>query len=177
MTAVELVAAGITDLEVQIQAQTSNPSWVSKEQLVRLESLVGEWTDEVECEEAITVSQHGAGYGDPLHNVVVEEAAMEAVIDFYDGWRVDDVSLDKVGWDITFTRKTTGEVARVEVKGLSGDRPTVLLTANEIRAAEEEAVLAVVTRALSKPEVEEYTAEEALAAARPYLYRAKFGDA
>ena len=178
VTAVELVALGITDLEVQIQAQSSNPSWVSKEQLVRLEPLVGEWTDEVEYEEEVTVSQHGAGYGDPLQNMVVEEAAMEAVIDFYDGWRVDDVSLDKVGWDLTFTHKKTGEVAKVEVKGLSGDRPMVLLTANEIRAAEEEAdwVLAVVTRALSKPEVVEYTAQEILAAALPYVYRAKLGD-
>lgn len=33
----ELKAAGIDDLEVQVQRQGSNPSWISKDQLARLE--------------------------------------------------------------------------------------------------------------------------------------------
>lgn len=63
----------------------------------------------------------------------------------------------------------------MEVKGVSSDRPVVLLTANEIRAAREEDdwYLAVVTRALSNPEVIEYTAEQALKAAVPYVYKAQ----
>ncbi len=58
---------------------------------------------------------------------------------------------------------------------MSGDHPTVLLMANEIRAAEEEGdwYLAVVMRAQSAPNVAEYTSEEALDAAKPYVYWAK----
>jgi Domain of unknown function (DUF3883) len=175
LAAADLVAADITDLEVQTQAQMSNPSWVTKEQLAEIEALLEEWPEYVDPDEEITVSGRGAGFGDPVQNLAVEKAAMKAVIDYYDGWAHYDVSADKVGWDITFTRKKTGEVVRVEVKGVSGDRATVLLTANEIRAAEKEDdwYLAVVTRALSAPNVVEYTANEALDAAQPYVYQAK----
>lgn len=41
--AAELVAAGIADLEVQRQPFMSNPSWVSREQLARLEPLLPPW--------------------------------------------------------------------------------------------------------------------------------------
>lgn len=179
LTAAEVLASGITDLEVQLQAQMSNPSWVSKDQLARLEDLLEEWPAQVEPEEEITVSGRGAGFGNPSQNTVVEEAAMDAVVNYYGKeWRFKDVSADKVGWDITFTHKQSREVCRVEVKGVSGDRPIVLLTANEIRAAEEEPgwILAVVTRAITKPAVVEYTVEEALKAAEPYVYRAKLAD-
>ncbi|GAA5124741.1 hypothetical protein GCM10023339_46730 [Alloalcanivorax gelatiniphagus] len=174
LAAADLVAAGINALEVQTQAQMSNPSWVTKEQLAEIEALLEPWPEYVDPDEEITVSNHGAGFGDSHHNLAVEEAAMAAVIEYYRGWKFEDVSADKVGWDITFTEKATREVARVEVKGVSGDRPVVLLTANEIRAAEEENdwYLAVVTRALSNPEVIEYTAEQALEAAVPYVYKA-----
>ena len=62
---------------------------------------------------------------------------MEAVTAYYKsaGWSVRDVSMAKVGWDLTCTKGR--EIARVEVKGISSDRPVVFLTANEIRAAEE----------------------------------------
>ena len=175
LTAAEIAAAGITDLEVQQIAQMSNPSWVSTEQLSRLRPLLQQWPGWVEAEKGITVSGHGAGFGNPLQNRLVEEAAMAAVVDHYgEEWRCNDVSADKVGWDITFAHKQSREVCRVEVKGVSGDRPIVLLTANEIRAAEEEPgwILAVVTRALTNPNVVEYTARQALDNARPYVYRA-----
>lgn len=176
VTAADIEAAGVTDLEVQTMAANSNPSWVSKQQLIALEHLVGEWPDKLDPEDEITVSEHGTGFGDPHQNQIVERAAMEAVTVCYeaDDWEVEDVSLDKVGWDLTCTHKTSGERAGVEVKGLSGDRPVVLLTGNEIRAASEEPgwVSAVVTRALSNPTVVEYTAEAALTAAKPYLFKA-----
>lgn len=175
VTAVELEAAGILDLEVHRMPQASNPSWVSKDQLAALEPMLGQWPSEVEPAEEITVSEYGAGFGDPLHNQVVEEAAMDAVIDYFEGWEFEDVSEDKVGWDITFTHPT-GDVRKVEVKGVSGDRPVVLLTANEHRAAhvEEEWVLAVVTRALRNPTVVEYSAADVIAEASPYVYKANF---
>ena len=175
VTAEQIVAAGITDLEVQVQAAMSNPSWISKEQLQRLAPVLGEWPEYEEPDEEITLTTHGAGFGTPEQNRAVEVAAMDAVVDFYgEDWRHKDVSADKVGWDLTFKHKETREVARVEVKGVSGDRPVVLLTANEIRAAEEEPgwVLAMVTRALSTPQVTEHTADEALAVAEPYVYKA-----
>jgi hypothetical protein len=138
VTAAGTNGTGITDLEVQEIAQMSNPSWVSKEQLARLEPLLEEWPEPVEPEEEITVSGGGAGFGKPLQNLLVEEAAMDAVIDYYGKeWRHNDLSADKVGWDITFTHKQSREVYRVEVKGVTGGRPIVLLTTNEIRAAEE----------------------------------------
>jgi hypothetical protein len=141
--------------------------------------LLEPWPEYIEADEKVTITDRGAGFGDPLHNLAVEEAAMAAVIKYYDGWRAKDVSADKVGWDITFTQKVTREVARVVVKGVSGDRPVVLLTANEVRAAKEEGdwYLAVVTRALSSPIVVEYTAEQALEAAVPYVYKAQMPNA
>lgn len=172
----DIKAAGILDLEVFTQAQASNPSWVSKEQLAALEDLLEEWPEWLEPDERITITDDGAGFGDPVQNAIVEAAAMEAVIDYYRGWSYEDVSSDKVGWDITFRHKPSGQVAHVEVKGVSGDRPSVLLTANEIRTAESDPNwhLAVVTRAVREPVVTEYSAQEAVAAAKPYVYKASF---
>lgn len=175
LAASDLVSAGITDLEVQTQAQMSNPSWVTKGQLAEIEALLEPWPEFIDADKEITVSERGAGFGDPIHNLAVENAAIAAVIAYYDGWEAEDVSADKHGWDITFTEKAIKRTARVEVKGVSGDRSVVLLTANEIRAAAEEDdwYLAVVTRALSDPKVVEYTAEQVLGVARPYVYKAE----
>jgi hypothetical protein len=174
ITDAELKAAGIDDLEVQIQAQGSNPSWISMEQLARIEPLLPTWPDATEPDQELTVSRRGAGFGNPVQNLVVEEAAMTAVREVYevDGWKVEDVSMDKCGWDLTCTRGT--EVVKAEVKGVSGDRPIVLLTANELRAAREqqEWTLAVVTRAVTTPEVVEFSREQALEAAVPYVFKA-----
>ncbi|MFW5474163.1 hypothetical protein ACOCJ5_12725 [Knoellia sp. CPCC 206450] len=40
LAASELVEAGVTDLEVQVTPAMSNPSWVSKDQLARIEALM-----------------------------------------------------------------------------------------------------------------------------------------
>lgn len=175
ITDLELKAAGINDLEVQLQPQGSNPSWISTHQLARLEAVLPSWPERADVDEQITVSDRGAGYGDPHHNRVVEAAAMAAVRLFYEAgkWTVLDVSHDNVGWDLTCTHRS-GEIAKVEVKGVSGDRSVVLLTANEVRAAAMEPgwVLAVVTRAVSHPLVTEFSAEHAVRAAEPYVYKA-----
>lgn len=129
--------------------------------------------------EARDHSRARRGFGDPVQNRIVELAAIAAVTAFYEAgkWVVEDVSEDKVGWDLTATHPS-GEIAKVEVKGVSGDRPIVLLTANELRAAElgDGWVLAVVTRVLSAPTVAEFTAEQALDAAQPYFFRAVLSD-
>lgn len=178
LSAFDLEGAGIVDLEVHRQAQGSNPSWVSKEQLAALEALLPAWPGETEKEEEITVSKSGAAFGSAAQNAVVEAAAMAAVIEFYDGWRCKDVTKDKVGWDISFTHRVTRELAMVEVKGVSGSRPIVLLTANELKAARAhpEWTLAVVTRALSDPKVVEYSGAQALDSAKPYVFKADLSD-
>jgi len=105
----DLKAAGIDDLEVQFQAQGSNPSWISRDQLARLQDLLPEWPDPLDPEQEITVKPGGAGFGDPVQNRIVELAAMDAVTAYYEAgnWDVDDVSADKVGWDLTATHPNT----------------------------------------------------------------------
>ncbi|VXB45039.1 DUF3883 domain-containing protein [Nocardioides sp. AX2bis] len=175
VSADEIAASGVTDLEVQRMAIGSNPSWVSKEQLKLLEQVLPGWTDDVPDQETITITGGGAGHGSPAKNAIVEAIAMAAVIEHYgDEWTYDDVSSDKVGWDITFKHTRSGEIVRAEVKGLSGTKPIVFLTANEIRAAENQVGwrLAVVTSALNSPKVWHYTADQALDVAKPYVYKA-----
>jgi hypothetical protein len=173
--AIDIEAAGLDDLEVFRQPQGSNPSWLSKDQLARLEPLLPEWPQPLDPVDEITVSiDNGAGHGDPEHNSIVEAAAMAAVWEYYEasGWTVDDVSLDKVGRDLTCA-SPDGEVVQVEVKGVTSRSPKVLLTANELRAARERPAwyLAVVTRALSDPNVTEYEAQCVIRAAKPYVYK------
>jgi hypothetical protein len=173
LSAAEIKAAGIVDLEVQKIAAGPNPSWVTKDQLARLEELLPEVAGD-DAEQTIVVSPHGAGFGDPKQNAVVEAAGMAAVKKFYKGWSYRDVSDKKVGWDITFTHNKSGQVSKVEVKGVRGSKPIVLLTANEIRAAKKhsEWILAVVTHALTNPTVTEYEAAVVVAATKPYVFKA-----
>jgi len=85
-----------------------------------------------------------------------------------------DVSLQKVGWDITFTRGV--EERHVEVKGVSGRRPSVLLTRNEVDKAASDPLwsLVVVTQALVALVVHEFNRDAVAIAASPYVYRAEF---
>jgi hypothetical protein len=168
--------SGLENLEVLRQPQMSNPSWVTKEQLALLETLLPQWPElQVEADQEIVVGPRGAGFGDARTRAQVEQASMEVVIADYEarGWTVQDVSLDKVGWDLTCTAND-GTVHRVEVKGVSGELPTVLLTANEVRAAREEAdwTAAVVTNALAAPSITYYDADSVLTEVKPYVYRA-----
>ncbi len=171
----DLRREGIDDLEVQAMTQDSNPSWVSIDDLVRIEGLLLGWPDPPDFSEEVTVTGRGAGSGDPYTNKIVEDAALQAVADVYsnEGWTILDVSMDTVGWDLTATSQT-GDELKIEVKGVSGDRPRVFLTAHELAAARTQTdwILVVVTRAISKPETWEFSAQEALDAAEPYVYKA-----
>lgn len=123
--------------------------------------------------ELITVTASGAGYGDPVTNARVEKAAMDLVAATYEqhGWVPEDVSAGKVGWDITVRR--AAEELHLEVKGVSGSKPTVLLTHNEhTRAGTDPAWrLAVVTQALTSPTLAEFTAGHVLDASSPHVFR------
>ncbi|NDK90411.1 DUF3883 domain-containing protein [Gordonia desulfuricans] len=127
-----------------------------------------------DAEQVITVSPAGAGFGDPESNRLVEAAAVEKVTDYLEarGYVVTDVGSKKLGWDLTCVGDA-GDIHRVEVKGVSGATPTVLLTANEYRSAQEDEgwELAVVTTALDSPCLTFYTAADATAAAAPMVYR------
>lgn len=167
--------AGLAGMELLRQPQMSNPSWLTTQELAAVEPLLPSWPDlGSPLDEEINVGPSGAYGGDPVVNAVVERAAVAAVTADYEqrGWTVRDVSAKKLGWDLECTRSQTD---RVEVKGLSGRATTVLLTANEIRAAREQQRwrLAVVTRALTSPALSYYGAADAVAAAEPYVYRAR----
>lgn len=123
----------------------------------------------------IQVSNSGAGFGDAETNRVVEAAAMRTAITHYSDWEPDDVSQRKCGWDITFRRGV--DELHVEVKGVSGQRPKVLLTRNEVAVARADPqwTLLVVTRALVSPQVYEARRETMLEAVEPFVYLADLG--
>jgi hypothetical protein len=173
VSSVTIQDAGIVDLELQRMPQGSNPSWVSRQQFAALAKLPG-WPRTPEGRRQIHIGRHGAGFGAPEQNRAVEDAAMAAVASFYDGWDCVDVSRDKVGWDLEFTHPSSGETFKAEVKGVAGTAPRVLLTANEIAAANRhpEWRLAVVTNALIKPTISVYEPAEVLRVATGYVFRA-----
>ena len=99
---------------------------------------------------------------------------MRKVIEHFEDWEHTDVSLQKLGWDITFTRGA--QERHVEVKGVSGRRPSVLLTRNEMDIAARDPLwsLMVVTQALVAPVVHEFDRDAVAVAASPYVFLAKF---
>ncbi len=120
VTDAELRAAGITDLEVQRQPPGADPSWISKDQLNRLEAMLNGWPELADPVTEISVSSDGASYGNRLQNKIVELAAVKHVRQRYEdmGWHVEDVSQMKCGWDLT-CRKGSDE-AKVEGQGTHG---------------------------------------------------------
>lgn len=168
----------LADLEVFRVPQGSNPSWISKSQLAALEGLLPEWpAPNAVPTTTVTVGPHGAAYGSAERNARVEQAAMEAVMRYYESkWdaAVDDVSSRNLGWDLTVTTPA-GDEWHVEVKGVSGSLPIVLLTPNECRTAQGDDAweLAVVTQALGDhPVVTVYDADQVLRNAEPQTVRA-----
>ncbi|MCF7552197.1 DUF3883 domain-containing protein [Pseudonocardia sp. WMMC193] len=154
----------------------SNPSWISANDLARLEPLLPPRPEVgVSVEQVITLDPvDGAGFGDPVTRRLVEIAAVEATREYYGsrGYEVGSVEHENCGWDLTCTAPD-GEVDRVEVKGTAGAKPTVLVTRNEYRLAREDAgwVMAVVTRAATRPTVSIYQPSEVLTWAEAYVHR------
>lgn len=163
-------------LEVIRARQISNPSWISAADLALLEPLLPPWPDvATPLGELITLDAlDGAAFGDPVTRQLVEAAAIRAVTEDYRvrGYRVHSVEHERCGWDLTCTARD-GTIARVEVKGTAGAKPTVLLTRNELRSLAEDPgwELAVVTRAVTRPTVTIHTAAAVRQLAEPYVYR------
>ena len=127
---------------------------------------------DVEPARMLHVGPDGAGFGDPETHREVELAAMSVVSGEYavDGWIVEDVSALKCGWDITVTKGRN--VRHLEVKGVSGPIPKILVTRSELRVAAQDLdwFLVVVTDALTSPIAREYGPEEVHRLARPLAY-------
>ncbi|WP_326563867.1 DUF3883 domain-containing protein [Micromonospora peucetia] len=158
----------LSGMEIFRQPQMGNPLFVTKEELAALDEHLPPQPVKV------TVTAFGAGFGNPVTNAHVEAAAMEAVTRDYEdrGWVVKDVSKANLGWDLICT-SPDGDVEKVEVKGVSGLRPIILLTPNEERAARVESGwrLAVVTKALTDPELLNVGAETARSSCRPFMFK------
>ncbi|MEV7396690.1 DUF3883 domain-containing protein [Aeromicrobium sp. NPDC092404] len=122
--------------------------------------------------ETFHVGTHGAGFGDPVSNREVELVAMSYASGVYavDGWIVEDVSALNLGWDITATKGPA--VRHIEVKGVAGPNPKVLVTRNELRAAGHDLdwLLVVVTDALTGPRLHEYGPAQIRRLAVPLAY-------
>lgn len=160
---------------IRTDASGRNPLFVTAAETDALLELAGGTPPALEDEAGVAVSlgDHGAGFGDPLTNRAVELAAMRAAADRVkdEGWDCEDVSTRKVGWDITARRGI--QERHLEVKGVSGSRATVLLTRGEYRAAEsdDQWELVVVIDALGdRPEIRTYDAAVAVRVAHAYTY-------
>lgn len=165
----------LANLEILRSPQMGNPQYVAPAEAQALLELVGGAPEVPEAlPDEIVIASSGAGFGDPVKNAVVERRAMEAATDYLQtgGWRCEDVSLQKRGWDITASLDRRER--HVEVKGVTGAAPVVLLTRNEIATAESDPdwCLLVVTRVLSKQSIHEFSASDAVVASKPYVYRA-----
>lgn len=177
---------GLSDIEVFVSPQMANPSWLTAEQYAALKPHLPEapgWTRaQTELAQAQnegtteTVEEEtvGQGFGANETNQLVELLAVAEVREHYEGngWTVFSVEDLNLGWDLTCT-PTSGLEHRVEVKGTSGKKRSVLITANELRAAEhvDGWRLAVVTSALTDPDVSFVDPTEVLKAAVPYAFR------
>lgn len=94
----------------------------------------------------------GAGFGDSERNREVESKAVERVTMHYgcEGWEVITVESERCGYDLRCRRGE--EELHVEVKGVGGTEEKFVITANELKTAEQDArfILALVTGALSE---------------------------
>lgn len=105
----------------------------------------------------------GAGFGDPETNRKVERSAVSFVTDWYEsrGWSVRSVEADKCGYDLCCIKN--GSEEHVEVKGVQGEIPSCIITAGEVRQAQNNSlfIICIVTRALSnQPQLFRYAGNQ-----------------
>lgn len=114
-----------------------------------------------------------AGQGFASDPAAIERVGMRAVADYFEGWDVRDVSTKKKGWDLEARRD--GVTWLVEVKATATLVPTVWITPNEWRKAQEypEWVLAIVTDALGDmPRLTWFMAKDLVMACEPSMFLA-----
>ncbi|MBA2960531.1 MULTISPECIES: DUF3883 domain-containing protein [Ramlibacter] len=105
-------------------------------------------------------------FPDQQHRDQVEAISMAVATKYYRarGFTVEDVSPENLGYDLVVRGASGGAVTYVEVKGTSMYTQAFFLTRNELKAATSLSAwhLALVTSALTVPEMEVLTAKEAL---------------
>lgn len=103
-------------------------------------------------------------FPDQEHRDRVEDSAMAKVTQEYEsqGFTVQDVSPDNLGYDLEVRDGTGNPVFHVEVKGTSSETPGFFLTRNEFKRsrAMDSWRLAIVTSALSQPRMQVLTVQE-----------------
>lgn len=102
----------------------------------------------------------GAGFGTSIENAQVEAAALSTFKSAYRRWRLDDVQDKGKGYDFDAQRATA--TRHVEVKGVSSRFPSFPITRGEAERAKVDPRwrLFVVTEALSRPKIREWTAAQ-----------------
>lgn len=112
------------------------------------------WKNKEARSEADEASKGIARQPDLLRRIKVEEAAIQAASNHFiaQGFSVDSVERDNVGWDL---EARNGDIClRLEVKGLSGHDNTADLTPNEYKAMQRAHAtyrVCIVTNALTSP--------------------------
>lgn len=177
-----------------VRIHTLGIGWLTSDEVERTEALIGKLPSGnvppdparapgIEAiDRGVTSSNPrltGAGFGRSDDNAIVEQAAMDVVTAHYEafGYRVEDVSAQRMGWDISCWRDHRLE-RRVEVKGVTGPEPRVLLTKGELESASRDNgwELAVVTQARTTPQLRIFSAEHAIRSAVPYRFLADLAD-
>jgi hypothetical protein len=165
-------------MEVIVRPNGPNPNALTKFEFEELNKLL-KGRNSAPVTKVISHNKIGAGLGRPEYNKIVQGIAIEATVNFYKkkGYKVTDVSNDNLEWDITATKSNPKQTLHIEVNGLSGTKPEILLTRNEMRKAKEDPdwKLAIVTEALkAKPQVRIYDAEEVQTKGKPFMWEVKF---
>ncbi|MEY4322295.1 MAG: hypothetical protein RL410_76 [Actinomycetota bacterium] len=164
----------LADAEIFRIPYASSPSLLTRKEFRAIERLI---TRPVSADDKPSVMRKtGAGYGSAEKNRLVEVAAVSIVIKELKKaqWRVVDVQSKNLGWDLTAKKGT--QTRKIEVKGVSGLLPSVILTRNEHRAfaTEKDWELAIVTMALSKhPHLRYFTRTEVRGHVEPSQYVVK----
>jgi hypothetical protein len=157
----------LANLEVLRQPRRANPHLVTAEELAALGAHVDL------AAPRITIGPAGAAFGDTEPLAEHERAAVRFVAAQYRqrGWRVREVGQERRGWDLECT-SPWNEIEYVEVKGVTGVAPAVLLTREEARIARDLPAwrLAVVTRVLAEPELWMVKGPTVLRRADPLVY-------
>jgi len=102
-----------------------------------------------------TATAVGAGFGTAEDNRKVERAAVAAAKKYYEaqGWSVQSVEIDKVGFDLRCQKGR--QVRHIEVKGVSGSGCGFILTQGEYQKAASDGKyeLCLIELALSSPKI------------------------
>lgn len=110
------------------------------------------------------VISSGGGFSKLENYKEVENRAVEFITQKYvqNGWDVRSVEKEKIGYDLICTKNGVEE--HVEVKGVSGQGLSFVITAGEVKQATENPrfVLWVITSALQNPTAQQWTGMEML---------------